>query len=130
MTLSAPRSLARFNKVVTNPIQGIYAPYLPPWAVIHHQGRRSGRDYATPVFAWKSGHRLAVAVVYGERSDWLRNALAAGSVEVTRRGRFDAWTGLHVVDVQSSGMSAVARIYARPFGSMLVGDLSRREPTR
>lgn len=124
-TRSAPRSLARFNKVVTNRIQGIYAPYVAPWAVIHHKGRRSGRDYATPVFAWKSGNRLAVAVLYGGRSDWLRNALAAGSAEVTRRGRSYSWTGLHVVDVESSGMSVVARAYARPFGSMLVGDLTR-----
>ena len=34
-----PRSLARFNKKVTNRIQGLWAPWLPPWAVIIHKGR-------------------------------------------------------------------------------------------
>jgi len=126
MTVAAPRRLARFNKVVTNRVQGVYAPWIPPWAVIHHRGRRSGREYSTPVFAWKSGHRLAVAVVYGAESDWLRNALAAGSARVTRAGRTYEWTGLEYVDAESSGMSRVARAYARPFGSMLVGDLTRR----
>jgi len=125
MTVAAPRGLARFNKVVTNRVQGLYAPWVAPWAVIHHRGRRSGREYSTPVFAWKSGDRLAVAVAYGAESDWLRNALAAGAVRVTRVGKTYAWTGLHVVPAESSGMSAVARAYSKPFGSMLVGDLSQ-----
>lgn len=123
MTVSAPRRLARFNKVVTNRIQGLYAPWVAPWAVIHHRGRRSGREYSTPVFAWKSGNRLGVAVVYGAESDWLLNALAAGSARVTRAGRTYTWTGLHVVPARSSGLSAVARAYAKPFGSVLVGEL-------
>ena len=125
MTVSAPRWLARFNRVVTNRVQGVYAPWIAPWAVIHHRGRRSGREYSTPVFAWKSGERLAVAVAYGDESDWLRNALAAGSVRVTRVGKTYTWTALRVMPAEGSGMSAVARAYSRPFGSMLVGDLTR-----
>ena len=37
------RRVARFNKRINNRIQGIYAWLLPPWAVILHEGRRSGR---------------------------------------------------------------------------------------
>ncbi|HSV39192.1 MAG TPA: nitroreductase family deazaflavin-dependent oxidoreductase [Nocardioidaceae bacterium] len=125
MTVAAPRGLARFNKVVTNRIQGLYAPWIAPWAVIRHRGRRSGREYSTPVFAWKSGNRLGVAVAYGAQSDWLLNALAADSARVTRAGRTYTWSGLHVVPAAESGMSAVARGYTKPFGSMVVGDLTR-----
>jgi deazaflavin-dependent oxidoreductase (nitroreductase family) len=81
-----PRALARFNRVVTNRVQGVWAPYLLPWAVVRHRGRRSGRPYATPVFATRRGQRLALAVMYGTRSDWVRNVLAAGRAEVRRAG--------------------------------------------
>lgn len=125
MVIKAPRRLARFNKVVTNRVQGVYAPWIAPWAVVHHRGRLSGREYSTPIFAWKSGDRLAIAVLYGRESDWLRNALAAGSARVTRVGRTYVWSGLELVPAELSGMSTVARLYARPFGTMLVGRLTR-----
>ena len=70
--------MARFNRHVTNPIQGIYAWLLPPWAVIRHRGRRTGRVYRTPVIAFKRGRTFAVAVLYGERSDWVLNVLDGG----------------------------------------------------
>ena len=41
--------LARFNKVVTNPIQRRYAGRIPPFAIVEHVGRKSGRQYRTPV---------------------------------------------------------------------------------
>jgi deazaflavin-dependent oxidoreductase (nitroreductase family) len=73
------RRVARFNKLINNPIQGVYAWLLPPWSVIVHRGRRSGRQYQTPVLAFKSDGKLVVALLYGERSDWLRNLRAAGT---------------------------------------------------
>jgi deazaflavin-dependent oxidoreductase (nitroreductase family) len=85
--LTLPRGLARFNRAVTNPVQGVYAWALPPWAVICHRGRRSGRLYRTPVVARKRGSTFAVAVLYGQRSDWVRNLMAAGGGQVVRAGR-------------------------------------------
>ncbi len=87
MPLKLPRRLARFNRVVTNPIQGVYAWLLPPWAVICHRGRRTARAYRTPVLAVKRGDTVAVAVLYGEESDWVRNLLAAGGGQLVRAGR-------------------------------------------
>jgi hypothetical protein len=37
------RRVARSNRVVTNHVQRVYAWLVPPWAVILHRGRRSGR---------------------------------------------------------------------------------------
>jgi hypothetical protein len=85
--LTLPRGLARFNRVVTNPVQGVYAWALPPWAVLVHRGRRSGRLYRTPVVALQRARKLRVAVLYGEQSDWVQNLLAAGGGQVVRRGR-------------------------------------------
>ncbi len=82
-----PRIVARFNKRVTNPLQLNWAPYLPPWAVIEHVGRASGRSYQTPVIAAVDGNTLYVAVLYGEESDWVQNILRAGSGGVRRGGR-------------------------------------------
>jgi hypothetical protein len=86
VAIELPRALARFNRRVTNPIQGVYAWALPPWAVICHRGRRSGRAYRTPVVALKRGRTLRVAVLYGEESDWVQNVIAGGG-QVVRAGR-------------------------------------------
>jgi hypothetical protein len=67
------RRAARFNRRVTNRIQGLYAWLLPPWAVILHRGRRSGRHYRTPLFAFRRDRTLVIALLYGQESDWLRN---------------------------------------------------------
>jgi deazaflavin-dependent oxidoreductase (nitroreductase family) len=82
-----PRPLARFNKVVTNRVQGLWAPYLPPFAVIMHRGRASGAAYRTPVTAFRGDGILVVPLPYGAETDWVRNLLAAGGGEVQRGGR-------------------------------------------
>ncbi|QKG25513.1 nitroreductase family deazaflavin-dependent oxidoreductase [Actinomadura verrucosospora] len=82
-----PRRLRRINKAVTNRVQGVYAPYLPPLAVIVHKGRTSGREYRTPVTAFRSGDRIIIGLPYGTDTDWVRNLLAAGRGGVERLGR-------------------------------------------
>jgi hypothetical protein len=79
MPLRIARRVARFNRAVTNPIQLQYAWLLPPWAVILHRGRRSGRLYRTPVNVFPRPGGCVVALTYGPQSDWVRNVLAAGS---------------------------------------------------
>ena len=60
------RRVARFNSTINNRLQGVYAWLLPPWAVILHRGRRSGRSYRTPVLAFRRGSTLIIALLYGE----------------------------------------------------------------
>ena len=86
------RRLARFNRVVTNRVQGVWAPRLPPWAVLLHTGRRSGRAYRTPVMAFPAGDRLVVALLYGPDADWVQN-LAAAPGQVVRAGHTYALVG-------------------------------------
>lgn len=81
------RAIAHFNKYVTNPLQRLWAPWLPYMAVIEHTGRKSGRPYRTPVMAFVDTKSVRVVLNYGEQSDWVRNVRAAGAADVVHRGR-------------------------------------------
>jgi deazaflavin-dependent oxidoreductase (nitroreductase family) len=82
-----PKTLARFNLVVTNRIAGPAARRVPAMAVVIHVGRRSGAVRRTPVNLFRAGDRYVVALTYGPDSQWVRNVLAAGGCEVETRGR-------------------------------------------
>jgi deazaflavin-dependent oxidoreductase (nitroreductase family) len=82
-----PKGLARFNLRVTNRVLGPLAERLPGFGVVLHRGRRSGRTYRTPVNVFRRGDRYVIALAYGADSQWVRNVLAAGAVDVEIRGR-------------------------------------------
>jgi deazaflavin-dependent oxidoreductase (nitroreductase family) len=119
-----PRNIARFNKTVNNPIQRQYAWLVPPWAVIVHRGRRTGRTYRTPVTAFRQDGRLVVAILYGERSDWVQNLLAGGG-QVIRGGRSYMLRDIRVVPVGRPGarIPRAARAAGRLSGKLLVAEL-------
>jgi deazaflavin-dependent oxidoreductase (nitroreductase family) len=128
MEIEISRRMARFNRRVTNPIQLQYAWLLPPWAVICHRGRRTGRLYRTPVNAYARERRLAVVILYGERSDWVRNVLA-GKAMVVRAGRTYRLLEPRVLDPRQAGdVSPLARALGRMSGKLLVAGLSDPDP--
>jgi deazaflavin-dependent oxidoreductase (nitroreductase family) len=118
------RRVARFNRAVTNPIQRSYAWLLPPWVVICHRGRRSGRPYRTPVNAWVRGRVLAIVVLYGEESDWVRNVLAGGA-QVVRAGHTHDLLHPRLISPEDAddSVSAIARRLGRLSGTLLVAEL-------
>lgn len=126
------RRTARFNKRVTNRIQGLYAWLLPPWAVVLHRGRRSGRRYRTPLLAFRRERTLVVALLYGEESDWLRN-LRAGGGHVVRTGRTFAVSPPEVVDTSDADLllarlSPPGRAYCRLAEKLAVLELGEQLP--
>jgi deazaflavin-dependent oxidoreductase (nitroreductase family) len=122
------RRIARFNRRFNNPVQLSYAWLIPPWVVICHRGRRSGRAYRTPVNAYRSGRTLAVVILYGEDSDWIKNVLAGGG-EVVRAGRTYELLSPRVVDPASAnGVSPAARVLGRISGRLLVAELGEPRP--
>ncbi len=82
-----PRTLARFNRYVTNPIQRRWAGVIPLHGIVEHTGRKSGRGYRTPVLVFRRADApgFAITVGYGVHSDWVRNLLAAGGGGLTHR---------------------------------------------
>jgi deazaflavin-dependent oxidoreductase (nitroreductase family) len=119
-----PRSLARFNTRVTNPIQSRWAGRLAPWIVLVHTGRRSGRTYRTPMLAWKRGDLLMIGILYGEQSSWVRNVLAADGGEVIRSGQRYRLRDPRVENPAGrNDLSPIGRLYARVSGRALVAVL-------
>ena len=85
--MNLPRFLRRVNRVFTNPLMRTFAWRIPPLAVVHHVGRKSGRPYRTPVLAFPSAAGFVIPLTYGRDVDWARNLLAARGGEIERRGR-------------------------------------------
>jgi deazaflavin-dependent oxidoreductase (nitroreductase family) len=82
-----PNFLRYVNRVVTNPILGTFAWLIPPMAVIHHRGRKSGKAYRTPVVAFPTRGGFVVPMTYRRDVDWARNLQAAGGGAIVRLGR-------------------------------------------
>ena len=52
-----------------------------------HTGRKSGRQYRTPVNVFSHADRYVFALTYGPNADWVRNVLAHGGCTLETRGR-------------------------------------------
>ena len=84
-----PHFMRHVNRVFTNRVMGTFAWLVPPLAVVHHVGRKSGRTYRSPVVAIGSaiGTGWVIPMTYGRDVDWARNLLAADGGELERLGR-------------------------------------------
>jgi len=85
--MPAPRWLARFNLVVTNRILGPLATRRSGMGVVVHVGRKTHRQYRTPVMIFRRGDQLIIALTYGRDSQWVQNVLSQGGCELETQGR-------------------------------------------
>ncbi|MFD1659490.1 nitroreductase family deazaflavin-dependent oxidoreductase [Streptomyces caeni] len=81
------RRVARFNRAVANHFVGPVLSRMPGFGKVHHRGRKSGREYSTPVKLFRRGEDIVITLPYGPGSDWVKNVLAAGGCDITTRGR-------------------------------------------
>ena len=89
-----PHAVARSNRRFLNPLALRISSRVPPFATVHHHGRRSGRPFATPVMAFREPPstdaarevRVVIALTYGADVDWLKNVEAVGLFGLTRGG--------------------------------------------
>ncbi len=98
--------LIRLQRAVINPRQmrsagrpGAYA------SIVRHRGRVSGQAYETPVGAVATDDGFLIALVYGTRTNWLRNVLAAGSATIVNEGRAYAVDRPEVVSMRDVSAS-------------------------
>lgn len=80
------RRLAVFNRVFANHIAGPVFLRLPGYGSICHKGRKSGREYRTPVKLFRLGSDYIITLPYGRECDWVKNVLAADGCELVTRG--------------------------------------------
>ena len=122
-----PKALARFNRVVTNRVLGVLAPWVPPFAQVIHRGRTSGREYRTPVWMFHRGGRYVVALTYGSDTDWVKNVFAEGGCRIRRMGAELAVGGPRLVRARS-GHGLVRAPIALALRVMGVHDFLLLEP--
>ena len=59
-----------------------------PVTLVHHRGRKSGRDYVSPVMYLADAHDPAIIYVFGSKNgaptnpDWYHNLMSAGKAQV------------------------------------------------
>jgi deazaflavin-dependent oxidoreductase (nitroreductase family) len=101
----------RFHHAVGNPLQlrsaGMPGTYA---SVIRHQGRTTGRTYETPVWAVPTEDGFVIAIVYGSRTDWLKNVLAGGAAAIVHQGDTHAVGQPEIVPMDSARAYFPARI--------------------
>ena len=68
-----------FNKYVTNKILiHIAGRSFGHFAILTHEGRKSGKLYRLPIIAEPLGNGFVIALTYGKKVDWYENIKAKG----------------------------------------------------
>jgi deazaflavin-dependent oxidoreductase (nitroreductase family) len=84
-----------FVRVVIRPLTKVLNPVMMTMAgrrhvrmaaQVRHVGRKSGRQYVTPVGAGRSGDTFVIPLTFGNQSDWSRNIRAAGGCSIRMNG--------------------------------------------
>ena len=136
-----PANIREFNKRYTNPMMlRSAARENGNLGVIFHQGRKSGREYATPVRVDAIPGGFLVPMPYGTDTDWCKNILAAEAATVRFHGQdvavnlpeiIDATTALAMLPPSAAIAARLLRIkqYLRLRRADLPTSLSDAQPT-
>jgi deazaflavin-dependent oxidoreductase (nitroreductase family) len=84
----SPRSMNRRANAFFLKIAG---GHFRAYSLLKHVGRKSGREYRTPITAFPLGDGFVLALLYGDAAevDWCRNVMAAGTcILKTRRQEY------------------------------------------
>jgi deazaflavin-dependent oxidoreductase (nitroreductase family) len=123
--MPAPYAIARLARDSINHLTRPLAGHLPPFILVDHRGRTSGRRYQTPMFGFfDDGAAVVVVLTYGPNVDWLKNLQATGGGIVHARGRVYQ-VGAPAVEAGLGRANAIPAIL-RPFlRTMRVNDFAR-----
>ena len=91
------RGLRKFNRAFFNPIIKLIAGRFF-YALVYHVGRRSGKEFSTPVVAIKANAFIFIPLPYGADTDWFLNVRAKGSCGVKIKGKLYQSTDPEVVE--------------------------------
>jgi deazaflavin-dependent oxidoreductase (nitroreductase family) len=108
--MSLQRRLALLNRNVLNRLVGGTLTKLPGFGVVLHRGRKSGKEYRTPVKLLRTGDRYVISLPYGPHSDWVKNVLAADGCDLlTRTSRVHLKAPRLFVDRQQKELPALVK---------------------
>jgi deazaflavin-dependent oxidoreductase (nitroreductase family) len=94
------RRAVRFVAGFVNPLVLLIAGrrWMPVVGILRHQGRRSGRAYATPIGMRPLGDSFVIPRTFSDNAAWYLNIKAAGGATVKYLGRTYELVDPQVVD--------------------------------
>jgi len=83
------RRVVRFAARFVNPLVLLVAGrrWMPVVGILYHRGRRTGREYATPIGMRRLGDGFVIPRTFSDNAAWYRNIRAAGEGRITYLGR-------------------------------------------
>ncbi len=83
------RRVVRFAARFVNPLVLLIAGrrWMPIVGILRHRGRRSGREYATPIGMRPLGDGFVIPRTFSDNAAWYQNVKAAGEGRITYLGR-------------------------------------------
>src|SRR5258708_13484856 len=83
------RQVVRFAARLVHPLVLFVAGrrWMPVVGILHHRGRRTGREYATPIGMRPLGDGFVIPRTFSDHAAWYQNIKAAGEGRVTYLGR-------------------------------------------
>lgn len=122
-----PRILVKATEPIANALAGRRA--LPLFAVMHHRGRKSGTDYATPVAVVPASdpNLVLIGLPWGRRTNWAANVVAAGGADLTWKGGLHSTTSPRIIEPAEAAVLA-KRLFRPIVKRMPAAILLRRSP--
>ena len=107
-----PRSLVKATEPIAKALAGRRG--FPLWAILHHRGRRSGTDYATPVAVVPTTdpNLVLIGLPWGPKTNWALNVVAAGFADLTWKGARHSTTSPRIIEPAEA--AALAKRLFRP----------------
>ncbi len=97
-----PNIVRYFSKLFKNRMIADVESGKSEMSIISHTGRKSGRAYRTPVEAIFLDKEVLIGLVYGRKTDWLKNVLEQKSCTIYYRMQTYAATDPVILPVDSA----------------------------
>jgi hypothetical protein len=97
MTENKHSNLRKMNRAILNPITKLFAGRFF-YSLVFHKGRRSNKDYSTPIVATKRNKFIYIPLPYGADTDWYLNVKSLGKCKVKIDNRLYSCMGPEIVD--------------------------------
>ena len=92
-------ALRKINRAILNPItRAFVAGRVSFCSLVYHTGRRSGKEYATPVKAVIREKHIFIGLTFGPDTDWYLNVQTAGLCRVKIEGKVYSASNPELVD--------------------------------
>lgn len=115
---------ARLGETVLKRYNALILPFagkrFSPYTLLRHTGRRSGREYQTPLGAYRFGDGFVLGLTYGPDSDWCRNVLASGHAVLKWHGQEYAVERPEIIGLTTP----VLRVFPGPLRPLLRRELT------